>query len=657
MTWSPPTEFPDLRSRSWLSIDLETNDPHLKERGSGWPFKDGHIAGVSVTAPGFTGYYPIGHEGGGNLEAAKVLGWLRDEAAHFEGTLHGANLLYDLGWLGTEGVEFSRRTTFNDCQWVEALIDEDRPSYSLQALTQYHGLPGKATDDLDAALLAAGLVTKEGKPDKGQLWRLPANKVGAYAERDTTAPVDVWERQRPIVAAEKLEGIIQLEHRLLPLLLRMRRRGVRVDLERAASLAAKLLEKERDAMGGLVGVVPGLDVNVWSNDDVAKVFDALGVHYPRTELGAPSFTKEWLAVQALTNPTAAAILNARRYQRARTKFVETDILGAGSTGRVHAELHPLRADRDDDGNRTGTVSGRFAASNPNLQQVPARDQELGPLIRSCYLPDEGGLWCSGDYSQQEPRLTIHYAYLMSLEGAAAAVEQFQKDPSTDYHQMVADITGLPRKRAKEVNLGVPYGMGGAKLCEVYLGLPTKLWTPPSEYRKPADKRRQVKVAGDEGAKILRQFHSKLPYLKQLMADASRVAEERGYLITLAGRRCRFQLWMPKDDFSSQPLPLEVAEEKWPDQTLKRAFTHKALNRIIQGGAGDMIKLSLLALDDAGLEPQITIHDENCLTIANEADAHRVAEVMNNCVSLSLPLKTDLAVGPSWGEAKDLLEQV
>lgn len=657
MTWSPPTEFPDLRSRPWLSIDLETNDPRLKERGSGWPFKDGHIAGVSVTAPGFTGYYPIGHEAGGNLDGARVLGWLRDEARHFSGTLHGANLLYDLGWLGTEGVVFSAETTYNDCQWVEALIDEDRPSYSLQAITQYYGLEGKATDDLDVALVAAGFVNKDGTPNKGQLWRLPADRVGPYAERDTTAPVDIWEKQKPVVAAEGLERIIKLEHRLLPLLLRMRRRGVRVDLERASLLKASLQVKEADAMAGLVGLLPGVDVNVWSNEDVAKVFDALGVHYPRTELGAPSFTKEWLKIQSRANPTAAAILNARRYQRAWTKFVETDIIQAGATGRVHAELHPLRADRDDDGRRTGTVSGRFSSSNPNLQQVPARDEELGPLIRSCYLPDEGGLWCSGDYSQQEPRLTVHYAHLMHLPGAAEAVEAFTRDPATDYHQMVADITGLPRKRAKEVNLGVPYGMGGAKLCEVYLDLPTKLWTPPSEYRKPPEKRRQVKVAGDEGAKILRQFHSKLPYLKQLMADTARVADERGYLVTLAGRRCRFQLWSPKDDYASRPLPLEVAEETWPDRELKRAFTHKALNRIIQGGAGDMIKLSLLALADAGLEPQVTIHDENCLTIGSEADARRVAEVMNGCVELTVPLKTDLAVGPSWGEASDLLEQI
>lgn len=654
MTWSPPAELPSFCDRPWLSIDLETDDPRLKERGSGWPTRDGKITGVSLTTEGFTGYLPVGHEGGGNLDPTTVFAYLRDEAKHFSGVLHGANLLYDLGWLGTEGISFGPGTTYNDCQWVEALLNEDRPSYSLQAITQYHGLAGKDTADLDAALVAAGYVDKDGKPDKGKISRLPAHVVGPYAERDTLAPVEIWQKQKPLVVAQDLGRIIAMEHRLMPLLLRMRRRGVRVDLERAEHLRMALQGKEKAAMDGLVGIVPGLDVNVWSNEDVARVFDALSVPYPRTKLGAPSFTKEWLDDAAEATPIAREILDARRYQRARTKFVEADVLQAGSTGRVHAELHPLRADRDDDGQRTGTVSGRFSSSNPNIQQVPARDPELGPLIRSLYLPDEGGLWCSGDYSQQEPRLTLHYASLMNLEGAAAAVKQFQDDPSTDYHEMVAGLTGLPRKRAKDVNLGVPYGMGGARLCEVYLKLPTKLWTPPSEYKKPIDQRRQVKVAGDEGAKILRQFHSRLPYLKRLMADTSRVAEERGYLTTLAGRRCRFELWGLRDDFSSKSAPLEVMEELHPNGEFRRAFTHKALNRLIQGGAGDMIKLSLLALVDAGLEPQITLHDENCLTIATEADARRVAEVMNSCVELRVPLRTDLAVGPSWGEARELM---
>ena len=401
-------------------------------------------------------------------------------------------------------------------------------------------------------------------------------------------------------------------------------------------------------MDQLVGLVPaGLDIDVWSNDTIAPLFDHLGVKYPRTQLGAPSFTKDWLAANSAAIPACGAILMARRYQRARVKFVENDVLGAGSTGRVHSELHPLRADRDDDGRRAGAVSGRFASSNPNLQQVSARDEELAPLIRGLYLPDEGGLWCSADYKQQEPKVMLHYAYLMKLQGAAEAVAKFREDPTTDYHQLVADITGLPRKRAKEVNLGIPYGMGGAKLCEVYLGLPTKMWYPNGP-NKPG-----VKVAGDEGRQILNQYHRRLPYVKKLIADTTRVANERGYLTTLGGRRCRFQLWHDSRNFSSKPYPLEVAEEMYPDAELRRAFTHKALNRIIQGTSADMIKTSLLALAEAGLEPQLTVHDENCMTVSSEAEARRAGEVMRDCFPLELPLTSDIAVGPSWGEAVEL----
>lgn len=633
--WRPTAHFPDLNQYKELGLDLETNDPNIKTRGSGWPTNDGYIVGISISTPAFSHYYPIRHSDD-NLEPALVLGWLREQGLRYTGALVGANLQYDLGWLLTEDVVFPLAKVY-DVQYAEALLDETADSYSLDNISKRYGLPGKDEELLKKAAASFGVDAK------GGMWQLPARFVGPYGEKDADLPLQLKQLQQPKIDAQDLQRICTLEHSLLPILLKMRRRGVRVDLERAERTKVDFQAKEQTSRLELKKLV-GFDVDVWSNGNVAKAFDQAGVQYPRTRLGQPSFVAAWLNAQE--HPVAKNILRVRKYDKAVGTFIDSMVFGHQVDGRVYPEFHPLRTDRDDNGQRTGTVSGRFSGTNPNLQQVPARDPEIGPAIRSLFLPEEKQQWAAVDYSQQEPRLTVHYAALLDLPGGEEACKIFKDDPATDYHQMVADLTGLSRKYAKAVNLGLAYGMGGAKLCVEYLNLPTE--------RKTDRSGRSYEVAGSEGQAILDQYHSRLPYLKGLTDRTMKTAAARGYITTIGGRRCRFDLWEPLGFGKGRGLPYDQARTQY-GAGIKRAYTHKALNRLIQGGSADMIKVALVELDKAGILPLVTVHDENGLSVSDRGEAFKAAKIMSECMELKLPLKVDVDFGPSWGEAKKIVE--
>ena len=168
----------------------------------------------------------------------------------------------------------------------------------------------------------------------------------------------------------------------------------------------------------------------------ASTFDTHKIDYPHTEKGAPSFTADWMAKHKHWLPRL--IVQADRLNKFAVDFLETYILGHVVNGRVHAEIHPHRSDEG------GTRSLRFSYSNPPLQQMPARDKELAPLIRSVFLPEEGEVWLKPDCSQQEFRFICHYAARHKLDGAATAVAAYQNNPDTDFHQLVSDYRTAAR---------------------------------------------------------------------------------------------------------------------------------------------------------------------------------------------------------------------
>jgi hypothetical protein len=268
------------------------------------------------------------------------------------------------------------------------------------------------------------------------------------------------------------------------------------------------------------------------------------------------------------------------------------------------------------------VTGNCA--DPNLQQSPARHPVYGKLWRSIYLPDEGGQWAACDYSQQEPRLLIHYAELSGCPGAKEMADKFRNDFKADLHDETTKLAypelvpGTPefkkarKDKCKIIFLGLCYSMGEAKLC-MSLGYPTELVMIDGKERR---------VAGAEGKAFLKEFNAKVPFLGDLVKKVQRVAWSRAYIITILGRHCRF----PKGE----------KEER------------KALNRLIQGSAADQTKLAMVECDKAGISLQLQVHDELGFTIYSEAEAEKAADIMKNCIKLTVPSRVDIEIGPSWG---------
>jgi DNA polymerase I-like protein with 3'-5' exonuclease and polymerase domains len=605
--WVMPEELRDLRGHKEIAIDLETNDPQLLELGSGNVVGRGHIAGIAVSVEGWSGYYPIGHEQGGNLDKKLVLGWLQDlfkQDSRF--IFH--NAMYDVCWLRSAGLKMP--TKIVDTMIAASLIDENRMSYRLDTLAKHYIGLGKDEKVLLEAAKDYGLDAKK------DMWRLPALFVGQYAERDAESTLKLWQRLNMELHNQELVDVFNLETKLFPCLVDMRFKGVRVDLEKADKIKKNLMQQENKIINKIKDLT-GIDVEIHAARSIAKAFDKLKLPYDRTEKsGEPSFTKNFL--QNHPHELARSIADAREINKAHTTFIDS-ITKHAVNGRIHADINQIRSD---DG---GTVTGRFSMSNPNLQQIPARHPELGPLIRSIFIPEEKHLWGSFDYSQQEPRILVHYAKLQNLEGVDEIVEAYNQGDA-DFHQVVADMAGIERKQAKTINLGLMYGMGKNKLMA------------------------ELGLMKESAEKLIKQYHAKAPFVKKLMDNVTRRAENYGKIRTLGGRACHFDLWQPVQFGVFKPLPLEQARKEY-DEPLKRAFTYKALNKLIQGSAADMTKKSMVALYENGIIPHIQIHDEVDISVVSDKQAEDIIEIMEAAVELKVPNKVDYEKGNSWGDIK------
>ena len=606
--WVMPEELKDLKGYKKIAIDLETNDPNLEEIGSGNVAGEGHIAGIAVAVEGWSGYFPVHHEQGGNMDKKLVFSWLQDILNQTDTTFIFHNAMYDVCWLRKEGLSIKGHIV--DTMIAASLIDENRLSYQLNTLAKYYVGIGKDEKILLEAAKDYGLDAKK------DLWRLPALFVGQYAERDAEATLKLWEKLETELYHQELWDVFNLETKLFPCLVDMRFKGVRVDLEHAANLKKNLIERENKIINKIKGLT-GIEVEIHAARSIAKAFDKLGLPYDRTEKSKePSFTKNFL--QNHPHELGRSIADAREINKAHTTFIDS-ITKHAVNGRIHADINQIRSDQG------GTVTGRFSMSNPNLQQIPARHPELGPMIRSIFIPEEKHKWGSFDYSQQEPRILVHYAKLQNLEGVDEIVDAYNAGDA-DFHQVVADMAGIKRKQAKTINLGLMYGMGKNKLMA------------------------ELGLMKESAEKLIRQYHTKAPFVKQLMDNVSRKANDRGKIRTLLGRACHFDLWQPVQFGVFKPLPLELARKEY-DEPLKRAFTYKALNKLIQGSAADMTKKSMVALYENGIIPHIQIHDEVDISVESPEKAENIIEIMESAVELKVPNKVDYEQGDNWGDIK------
>lgn len=638
--WRPPRldSLPSWAGAKRIAIDCETRDPTLKTLGPGVRRPDSYITGISFAIEDGPGaYLPIRHDGGDNLPVEGVLQYIREQGANFTGDIVGANLPYDLDFLAQEQITFDRVRFFRDIQIADPLINELHNSYSMQAIATRWGFEGK-----NEAVLRAAANDYKVDPKAG-MWMLPARFVGQYAEEDTRLPLNILRRQEREIEEQNLWGVYDLESRLLPVLLKLRRRGVRINEAHLTYVERWALEREAEQLA-IVRAQTGIRVNVgdvWKPEVIAPALEFIGVRVQKTPKGAPQIDKELL--EGIDHPVANALERARKVSKLRQ--FGASVREHMINGRIHCTFNQLRKSKDDDsGQSEGAAYGRLSCQNPNLQQQPARD-DFAPMWRAIYQPEEGRLWASNDYSQQEPRMAVHYASIsreiigqQAWASACVARDKYRTDPTTDNHQMMADMAGIKRKAAKEIYLGLSYGMGGAKMCRK-LGLPTmyavrgprgRLYDINSEEGRAllAEGARRFEAAGPEGQALLDTFDAKVPFIKKMAKACENVAKSRGYIITLSGRRCRFPL----------------------DKDGNFDWTHKGFNRLIQGGSADQTKQAMVDCDAAGFDIIIQVHDEIAFSVEDKAEAERAAEIMRNCTPLELPSKVDVEVGASWGHS-------
>jgi DNA polymerase I-like protein with 3'-5' exonuclease and polymerase domains len=877
--WVPPETFPDLSSAKEIAIDLETCDPNLERFGPGWPRKDGYVVGYAVAVEGWRGYYPVAHAGGGNLDKGLVERWIKKVLAlPADKIMH--NAAYDCGWLMASGFRVEGRVF--DTMLAAPLVDENRFSFALNSLGFDYVKEVKSEAGLKEAAADFGVHPKK------ELWKLPAMYVGAYAEQDAALTLKLWHQLKIKMREEEVESIFELETDLFPVLLGITARGILFNQEKAGFLIKDMRSREKQLLMD-IKKESGVHVDIWAAASISVAFDKIKVEYPRSATGLPSFTKHFL--DTCEHPIARKIVEARELNKTHGTFLQPYLDFSAHDGRIHPSINQLRSD---DG---GTITGRLSMSSPNLQQVPARHEIIGPLVRSLFLPEKEELWAANDFSSQEPRLLVHYATLLELNGATKMADAYKTDPDTDFHQMVADMAGIKRKQAKTIGLGlciaegepvltdkglvpieditkehlvwdgvewvthgglvrmgikevITYGNltatpdhdvwtkqsgkiplwvaasrldalvstgdakqeiryvdrdqqgnstpGKAPLCagamqlwkrvlesigqpkvnEIY-NVPTvcnntttregrtparhiqsssnaatsgngcdaavlkpqgqglgKLWgaghtvyvylrkgacglfdqsrsgrtveraddrsyqqqwplregksaqsnlqrkqfEPQKTYSKVYDiinagPRHRFTVSNvlvsncygmgksklaneldlplDEADGLIKTFHAKVPFLRGTIDAVMRRIENassNGSIRTLLGRKCRFPLWEPMEWGVNKALPYDEAVAKYGSR-VKRAYSYKGLNKLMQGSAADQTKAAMIALHKAGFNILLQVHDELALSVKNRAEAEEAARIMATAVELMVPSRVDVEIGPSWGEAK------
>ena len=609
--WCTPTEFPDLSHYEEIAIDLETKDPDLTKKGSCSTRGGGEVVGIAVAVKNWCGYYPIAHEGGGNMDRKKVLKWFTDVLkTPAKKIFH--NAMYDVLWIKRLGLTI--HGTIIDTMVVAALVNENRFRFDLNSVAKEYTGMGKNESSLKEAAKEWGI------DPKAEMYRLPSLFVGEYAEKDAEITLALWKELEKEINSQNLHSILKLETDVLPCLVEMKWRGVKINEDHVVVLEKKfkhIYDKCLESVKKQTGIFP----EIWAARSIAKVCEQIGVKdYERTaKTQAPSFTKNWLSNH--THRVLKNIATARTADKLRSTFIDT-IKNYVVNGKIHADINQLKGDQG------GTLTGRLSYARPNLQQLPNYN-DYGTGIRSLFLPNsKEERWGCFDYSQQEPRLVVHYALRTpGITGISDIAQEYKaKDSTADFHNLVAKLANIDRREAKTINLGLFYGMGQAKL-QTQLGINSEV----------------------EAKALIRKYHHKVPFVKQLMNSVMDRAQDSGQIRTIGGRLCRFNKWEPKDwDRRDLYDTWEEASRENGRGNVKRAFTYKALNRLIQGSAADMTKIAMINLFKENICPLIQLHDELNISIENPEQADKVVKIMEEAIPLEIPNKVDYENGENWG---------
>ena len=603
-----------------MGYDTETYDPGLTEIGNGVYRKDGYVLGFSVAVNGFKDYYSLAHQDTPAQDRANNLQYLKDVMA-LPIPKVGANLLYDLDWTENGlGVKVNGR--LHDVQIAEPLLDEYKPTYKLDALdVEYldkHKTSSKPQQYADDNGWKGDFRT--------HLWRMPFETVREYGTDDADDVLRILPKQLRRLDEQGLRPLYDVESKLIRPLLNMRKNGVRIDAklrDRYASDIHVRLARLSDDFFKKYGVD-----NVRSSTQLIELFNRLGIplvyKFDKAKKAVktnPTFDKETL--KTIRHPVAQDILNIRELYTALSFFFEGSFVNCYTGGRIHGEFVPNETDD------AGTVTGRFSAQNPNLQQPssPDRDRDrgmpLGKMCRDLFLPEEGCDWLKIDHSSIEYRTIVHFATGPKSDEMR---QLYRDDPLTDFHAMAQkwalEQTGteLTRTRAKNLGFGSAYFMG-IKAMMAHFG-----WEE------------------EECRQLQAVYFKAFPFIEPTRNNVVAIAKGRGYVRTPLGRRARIT----------------------PD-IRRRKKEYIVFNHLIQGTAADVLKKGMVDIYEAGLFDEVVMH----LTVHDELDASiprtkrgieavvEIKRLMENAVKLDVPLVAEPDMGLSWGSVKkvDLQERL
>jgi len=589
-------KYPCLTESEVISFDIETFDPELRKKGTGVFSDNGRILGVAIAdEKGFQEYYNVGHRGINQEEKTKNLNYLREVLAIPNKKL-GTNILYDLDWLcNSHNMQVNGQ--LYDIQIAEPLLDEYRVSYSLDNLAKDYLKKEKFKTEIEEFCAQNKLA---GDPRR-HLYLMPYKLVRKYAIQDVVLPIKIFKRQWKKLHKEDLLDLFHLEMDLFPLLLQMRKTGVRMNTQLLED-SKKIIKDEITVLQNNLKNKYG-DFNYNSSPQIADVFDRLKIPYGYTEKGSPSFEKKFLA--SCEHEIAKDILEVKHKEKIYSTFLVNSFTEHQVDGRIHCSFFPMRTEG------YGTKSGRFSSANPNLQQIPSdSDDEVSRLCRQLFIPEEDHYWGKIDYSQIEYRLIAHYA---TGKKAGEVREQYNKDPKTDYHQLIMDWTGVNRKDAKRLNFGMAYAMG-VQTCSEMFG-----W------------------GRTEAEDLITRYNEMVPFVRYSRNQVSNVARGRGYIKTILGRRARLN-----------------------EQMLKDGKEYTMFNRLIQGSAADMMKKAMVDSYKAGifnvLKPHLTVHDELDVSVPKTKDGVQafieMKYIMEKAIKLQVPVIADAELGNNWANCTE-----
>ncbi|MFU8826157.1 MAG: DNA polymerase I [Brevefilum sp.] len=585
-----------LSEASLIAFDTETTDTDAMRAD---------LVGISLAVDPDHGYYiPVGHDTGEQLAVDEVFKALSDPLTDPKIGKAGHNLKYDYLVLKRAGLAVAPLT-------FDTMIAE----WLINPASRNLGLKNLAWVRLGYEMTQIEELIGKGRGQK-TMNQVPINEAAGYAAADAAICLRlIPQLEEELHSHNAYELFETMEMPLVPVLATMEATGIMLDVDFFAAFSRELEGKLAEIEARIYQEV-GYEFNLNSTQQLSEaLFDKLGLEPPdrarKTASGYYSTAAGVLEAMTGQHPVVEWVLDYRELEKLRSTYVDALPQQINpNTGRVHTSL-----------NQTGTVTGRIASSNPNLQNIPIRT-EIGRRVRNGFVAQPGWQLMAVDYSQIELRIVAHMAEDQAMLAAFRAGQDIHATTAAAVHGVdLAEVTPEMRRHAKAINFGLIYGMSAYGLTNA------------------------TDLTLAEAENFITTYFKEFPGVESYLKGIREQAAEQGYVETLLGRRRYFPNLK-----QGAPHNIRQREER------------EAINAPIQGTAADIVKIAMLrlpgTLEQAGLEAKmlLQVHDELIFEVPEDelsATAELVRDVMENAFKLAIPISTEAKVGKSWGTLKKI----